>query len=124
MTVLGWLKRAFARVGEHESRLFGSTGEFDTATRAFCDRFGLGVRLLVGDLRTIEIETGEVDLVFIDGDDSYEAVRNDFARFGTHARRRLRPLRRCVPEEHFPTHSETVVRLVGEIGRPDQAGKL
>lgn len=49
-------------------------------------RLGLTVDLIVGDSRTVEVETGEVDLVFIDGDHSYEGAKNDFERFGRRVR--------------------------------------
>ncbi|HEY2326991.1 MAG TPA: class I SAM-dependent methyltransferase [Gaiellaceae bacterium] len=46
----------------------------------------LGVRnkvhLVVGDSRTIDPPPGELELVFIDGDHSYEGARADFARWG------------------------------------------
>ena len=71
-------------LGEKEARLHqrGATRTFDDEIRDICARFKLPVTLLVGDSRTIEVETGEVDLVFIDGDHSYEGVKNDFERFG------------------------------------------
>lgn len=104
-------------VGEKERRVLGDKSRsLDEQTRSFVERFGLDVELLVGDSRTIEVETGEVDLVFIDGDHTYAGVRNDFERFG----RRVRPggdvlFDDAFPEHHFPTHSDTVGRLVEEI---------
>ena len=75
-------------IGEKESRLFGTPHgrSFDDQTAAMLERLHLSAHLIVGDSRTIEVETGEVDLVFIDGDHSYEGVRSDLARFGTRAR--------------------------------------
>jgi hypothetical protein len=54
--------------------------------------------------------------VFIDGDHSYEGVRNDFERFG----RRVRVggavlFDDACSEGSFETHSATVGRLVDEI---------
>ncbi len=40
------------------------------------------ITLLVGDSREVSIETGEIDIAFIDGDHSYEGVKSDFERFG------------------------------------------
>ena len=95
---------------------YGRPPTFDEQTRAFCERFGLDVELLVGDARTLEVETGEVDLVLIDGDHTYEGARSDFERFG----RRVRVggsvmFDDAFDEPFFPTHSDTVGRLVAEI---------
>ncbi len=73
-------------LGEKEARSLGSAGELDAQTKAFCERHQLDVELLVGDSRTIEVDTGEVDVVLIDGEHSYEAARNDFERFGRRVR--------------------------------------
>jgi predicted O-methyltransferase YrrM len=73
-------------LGEKEERSLGSHGGLDAQTKAFCDQHGLDVELLVGDSRTIEVETGEVDVVLIDGEHSYDAARNDFERFGRRVR--------------------------------------
>ncbi|MBI3634907.1 MAG: class I SAM-dependent methyltransferase [Candidatus Rokubacteria bacterium] len=54
--------------------------------RAACRRFGVSVELITGDSRTVDVETGEVDMVFVDGDHSYEGAMNDFVRFGTRVR--------------------------------------
>jgi predicted O-methyltransferase YrrM len=104
-------------VGEKEARMFAQTGgTFDNATRDFCTRFGLHVEILVGDSRTLDVDTGEVDLVFIDGDHTYEGVRNDFERFG----RRV-PVGGAVllddafPDDLFESHVDWVGRLVREI---------
>ncbi|MGK7873260.1 MAG: class I SAM-dependent methyltransferase [Xenococcaceae cyanobacterium] len=72
--------------------------------------------ILVGDSRTLEIDTGEVDVVFIDGDHSYEGVKNDFERFGKRVRVGGAVLFDDVFDEGiFKTHSDTVGRLVNEI---------
>jgi predicted O-methyltransferase YrrM len=103
-------------LGEKEARLFVGAGtSFDEETRAFCDRFGLDVELLVGDSRTIEVDTGEVDVVLIDGDHTYEGCRNDFDRFG----RRVRVggavlFDDAFTEQTFPT-TDTVNRVIEEI---------
>ena len=71
---------------------------------------------MVGDSRIIDVNTGEVDLVLIDGDHSYSGVRNDFERFG----RRVRVggailFDDAFDEDVFKTHSDTVGRVVQEI---------
>jgi predicted O-methyltransferase YrrM len=58
----------------------------ETQIADLCQRFGLTVDLIVGDSRTVDIDTGEVDLVFIDGDHSYEGAKSDFDRFGRRVR--------------------------------------
>jgi predicted O-methyltransferase YrrM len=73
-------------LGEKEARSLGPDAGLDAQTKAFCERHGLDVEVLVGDSRTIEVETGEVDLVLIDGEHSYDAARNDFERFGRRVR--------------------------------------
>ena len=105
-------------LGEKEARLHqrGTNRTFDDEIRDICARFGLSVTLLVGDSRTIEVETGEVDLVFIDGDHSYEGVKNDFERFG----RRVKVggavlFDDACDEAVFHTHSESVGKLLDEI---------
>jgi predicted O-methyltransferase YrrM len=109
-------------LGAKEERLFGrSAGSFDEQTRRFCERFGYHVHLLTGDSRTIEVETGEVDVVLIDGDHSYEVARSDFDRFG----RRVRVggavlLDDAYPEDVFPAHDDDIGRLVREVaGTPE-----
>lgn len=77
-------------IGEKEERFRGTAAgrrTWDEQIQSFCDRFGLDVEIIVGDSRTMELDTGgEVDLVFIDGDHSYEGALNDFERFGRRVR--------------------------------------
>jgi predicted O-methyltransferase YrrM len=105
-------------IGEKEARLQGdeTSRPFDRQLVDVCRRFGLRVNIIVGDSRTIRIETNEVDLVFIDGDHSYEGVRNDFERFG----KRVRVGGAVIfddafDERIFKTHSDTVGQFVQEI---------
>lgn len=104
-------------IGEKAARLQPTRSRsFDEQITGMCERWGLRVQLIVGDSRTIELETGEVDLVLIDGDHSYEGVRSDFQRFGT----RVRPggavlFDDAFDEGVFRTHSDTVGRLVQEV---------
>ncbi|KXK03029.1 MAG: hypothetical protein NBKEAIPA_02152 [Nitrospirae bacterium] len=105
-------------IGEKEARLHqrAAARTFDDEIRDICNRFGLRVTLLVGDSRAIQVETGEVDLVFIDGDHSYEGVRNDFERFGTRVRVGGAVLfDDACDEAMFHTHSESVGKLLTEI---------
>jgi predicted O-methyltransferase YrrM len=105
-------------LGEKEARLHQRVKNrtFDDQIRDICSKFGLSVTLLVGDSRTIEVMTGDVDLVFIDGDHSYQGVKNDFERFG----RRVRVggavlFDDACDEAVFQTHSESVGKLLKEI---------
>ncbi len=106
-------------LGEKEDRLFKNAllpRPFDQQISNLFDRLGLKATLIVGDSRTIDIETGEVDLVFIDGDHSYEGVKNDFERFGRRVRIGGAVLFDDVFDDGlFKTHSDTVGRLVREI---------
>ena len=105
-------------VGEKEARWRAQIPEsrsFDEQTSNFCQRFGLDAVLLAGDSRTIEGDTGEVDLVLIDGDHSYEGVRSDFERFGMRVRRGGAVLLDdAFDEPFFPSHTDTVGRVVRE----------
>jgi predicted O-methyltransferase YrrM len=105
-------------IGEKETRLSDGKGSrpYDAQTADACNRFGLNVHMIIGDSRTIEIDTGRVDLVFIDGDHRYEGVKSDFERFG----RRIREggsvlFDDSFDEGIFKTHSDTVGRLVQEV---------
>ena len=75
------------------------------------------MNLGVGDSRALELETGEVDLVLIDGDHSYEGAGSDFARFG----RRVRVVGAVLFDDAFDhpvfrtTHRSGVPRLIREI---------
>ncbi len=104
-------------VGEKAARVLGEEADsLDEETQEFCERFDLDVELLVGDSRTIDVDTGEVDLVPIDGDHTYEGVRSDFERFG----RRVGVggavlLDDCFDDPFVPSHPESVGRLVTEV---------
>jgi predicted O-methyltransferase YrrM len=108
--------------GEKETRVLPAAHRaFDEATLAFCDRFGLDVRLIVGDSHEIELDIGEVDIVLIDGDHSYEGTRADFERFG----RRVRAGGHVLFDDAFdgvlaPGHSDTVGRVVAELEATDE----
>ena len=58
----------------------------DDQIRDMCARLGLDARLIVGDSRTIELDTGPADLVLIDGDHRYEGVASDIERWAKRVR--------------------------------------
>lgn len=82
-----------------------------------CNRSELKVELIIGDSRTVELDTGEVDVVFIDGDHSYAMAKNDFDRFG----RRVRVGGAVLFDDAFDDgffkvpHTDTVGQVVREI---------
>lgn len=93
--------------------------ELDEELRAALARFGLEskVRLLVADSRTAEPPPGELELLFVDGDHSYEGARADFDRWSAFVR----------PGGHVLLHDAVdtggygnvypgVARLAAEIG--------
>jgi predicted O-methyltransferase YrrM len=104
-------------IGEKAERLLGVPGaDVDAETAEFCRRFGLDVELLVGDSRTIEVDTGEVDIALIDGDHTYEGVRADVERFGPRLRIGGALLIDDVYDDFFvPSHPESAGRLVREL---------
>lgn len=105
--------------------------ELDRELTAALERFGLAdrVHLVVADSNAVDPPAEAIELVFIDGDHSYEGARRDFERWG--------PL--VVPGGHLLFHDAVepggygnaypgVVRLVGEIDsgweRRDGAGSI
>lgn len=106
-------------IGQKEARLKSddSKGTYDEMLSAMLDRLDLkNVHILVGDSHTIEIDTGAVDAVFIDGDHSYEGAKNDFDRFGTRVRTGGAVFfDDAFNEDFFVSHSDTVGRLIDEI---------
>jgi hypothetical protein len=56
----------------------------DSELSAALDRFGLAgkVRLLVADSRTADPPPAPLELLFVDGDHSYEGAKADFERWG------------------------------------------
>lgn len=61
---------------------------FDDELRSVLDRFGLAhkVHLVVGDSRTVEPPAEPLELLFVDGDHSYEGAKADFERWGSFVR--------------------------------------
>jgi predicted O-methyltransferase YrrM len=95
-------------------------GDLDSELAAALGRFGIdaGVKLIVADTRTAEQPPAPCDLVFIDGDHSYEGARADFERW----RGAVRPgghllFHDAVDTGGWGTVHEGVLRLVGEIDR-------
>ena len=64
----------------------GASRPHDEQIRDVCTRMGLDARLIVGDSRTLELDTGPADLVLIDGDHRYEGVASDIERWGKRVR--------------------------------------
>jgi predicted O-methyltransferase YrrM len=104
-------------IGEKAERMLGIGADaLDAETADFCQRFGLDVEILVGDSRTIELKTGEVDVVLVDGDHTYEGVRADVERFGQRLRVGGALLLDDAYDDFFvPSHPESVGRLVAEL---------
>ena len=100
----------------HERVLGEDEEALDEETRRFCERFGLDVDLVVGDSHTLELDTGEVDVVLVDGDHTYEGTRTDVERWG----RRLRIGGALFVDDAFddyfvPSHPESAGRVVREL---------
>lgn len=101
----------------------GFTAEaIDAGIRAALERYGLGenVTLHVADSRSVELPAAGVDLLFLDGDHSYEGVRADFE----HWLPALRPgaslfFHDAAPPTGYPAlhASPGVAQFVGELGR-------
>jgi len=85
--------------------------------RDACKRWSFPVEVLVADSRTVELDTGKLDLVFIDGDHSYEGAKNDFDRFGRRVRIGGAVLfDDCFDDGFFRVpHTEGVGKAVAEI---------
>ena len=62
--------------------------ELDSELRAALDRYGLAgkVHLVVGDSRTVEPPAQPLELLFVDGDHSYDGARADFERWSGRVR--------------------------------------
>lgn len=104
-------------IGKKETRLhqWEEVRTFDEQLADKCQQYNLNANIIVGDSRIVELDTGEVDLVFIDGDHSYDGVKNDFERFGKRVRMGGAVLfDDAFSEGIFKTHTETVGRVVNE----------
>ncbi len=95
------------------------------------DRYGLAskVHLLVADSRTAEPPPTPIEVLFIDGDHSYEGARSDFERWGALVRPGGHLLfHDAVDTGGYGNHYPGVVRLIAEIGdgwkRQPDAGSI
>ncbi len=105
--------------------------QLDAELREALERYGLAhkVHLLVADSRTAEPPPDPIEVLFVDGDHSYEGARSDFERWGTFVR----------PGGHLLFHDAVagggygnfypgVARLMTEIGagwdRQPNAGSI
>jgi predicted O-methyltransferase YrrM len=91
----------------------------DEELRAALDRYDLArkVRLLVADSRTAEPPPETLELLFVDGDHSYEGAKADLERWGAF----VRPgghllLHDAVDSGGYGNHYPGVARAVSEIG--------
>jgi predicted O-methyltransferase YrrM len=94
---------------------FESGADYDAQTRRFLDRYGLAASLIVGHSLSVDLDTGDVDLVFIDGDHSYAGAKGDFDKWGS----RVRIGGAVVLDDAFAwggvrSHEDTVGRVVEE----------
>jgi predicted O-methyltransferase YrrM len=96
--------------------------ELDAELRAALQRFGVSdrVRLHVADSTRAPAEPGSCDLVFVDGDHSYDGARRDYE----HWRPALRPgghllFHDAAETRPFSSASPDVVRLIAELERDD-----
>jgi len=93
--------------------------ELDRDLGAALERFGLAerVHLLVGDSRTAEPPPRPCELVFVDGDHSYEGAHADYQRW----RELVAPggsilFHDAVDTHGYGNHYAGVVELMGEVG--------
>ncbi len=103
-------------IGEKELRRREGGRSYDEQLSDLCERRGLTVHIIVGDSRTVEMDTGEVDLVFIDAEHTYDAVKSDFHRFGKRVRVGGAVLfDDCSGESTYSPRPEYIVPLLEEI---------
>ena len=91
----------------------------DEELRGALDRYGLAakVHLLVADSRTADPPPGELELLFIDGDHSYEGAKADFERWSAFVKPGGHVLfHDAVDTGGYGNHYPGVARAVGEIG--------
>jgi predicted O-methyltransferase YrrM len=98
---------------EKEDRLRQQTRHgrsYDDQTRDWLNRHGLTAHLISGDSHTLQVETGEVDVVFIDGDHTYQGTLDDFQRWGS----RVRVGGAVLVDDAAEAHTDTAGRVVDE----------
>jgi predicted O-methyltransferase YrrM len=94
--------------------------ELDAELRGALERYGLAqkVHLLVADSRTVEPPPGPLELLFVDGDHSYEGAKADFERWSAFVRPGGRLLfHDAVDTGGYGNVYPGVARLVGEVER-------
>jgi len=91
----------------------------DEQLRGLLPRMGLSAHIVAADPLTAEVETGEVDLVHIDGAHTYERAMSDFERFGRRVRLGGAVLFDDAIPDAFcdPPHTADVKRVVVDISR-------
>jgi predicted O-methyltransferase YrrM len=105
--------------------------QLDAELHDALERYGLAhkVKLLVADSRTAEPPPAALEVLFIDGDHSYEGAKADFERWGEFVRPGGHLLfHDAVDTGGYGNHYPGVVRLVSEIGegweRQPDAGSI
>ena len=94
--------------------------QLDAELAAALGRFGLErkVRLVVGDSQTVDPPPEPLELLFVDGDHSYEGAHADYGRWGAFVRPRGHLLfHDAVDSGGYGNVYPGVVRLVAEVER-------
>jgi predicted O-methyltransferase YrrM len=94
--------------------------ELDAELRSALERYDLAakVHLVVADSRTVDPPPAQLELLFVDGDHSYEGARADFDRWGAFVRPGGQLLfHDAVDTGGYGNVYPGVARLVGEVGR-------
>ena len=104
----------------HDTAYSGVAGaDLDAELAAALRRLGIdgGVHLEVGDSRTVELPPGPFDVLFVDGDHSYEGARADVERWGPHVRAGGHLLfHDAVDTASYGNVYPGIQRLVAEVG--------
>lgn len=90
----------------------------DAELQGALERYGLAhkVHLVVADSRTVEPPSTALELLFVDGDHSYEGAKADYARWGAFVRRGGHLLfHDAVDSGGYGNHYPGVARAVAEV---------
>ncbi len=105
--------------------------QLDAELAAALERYGLGqkVHLLVADSRIADPPPAPIEVLFIDGDHSYDGAKADFERWGAFVKPGGHLLfHDAVDTGGYGNHYPGVVRLISEIGagwdRQPSAGSI
>ena len=96
--------------------------ELDAELLQALTRYGIDrkVHLVVADSRTVEPPSGPLELLFVDGDHTYEGAKADFERWGSFVRPGGQLLfHDAVDTGGYGNVYPGVARLVGEVERTD-----